>query len=282
MQAPSGRDDGAAWGGAGASVAWLYTAMEDCALDSEAFASFEPEIDRAIWAAIGSKLDGPPQGVQAAVEVLGDEWRRQKVPEHTNNPSLLLPPFLGRLERDNLLRDVTDSVIAAVDTLAATRPTLFRDYAGSVEQTMRARLLQQIAIEHDERSTRRALQASAQQTMGAALAALWREQPRLRQEHLPLLRGHQLPPALRAHVWQHSLGGDKQAERVGARVQRQMHKDGIASATDLDAAPLAAVVRRAAQELFSERRALQTHDLSSPASVSIAVFELSYIRAARK
>ena len=97
-----------------------------------------------------------------------------------------------------------------------------------------------------------------------------------------MLRGHQLPPALRAHVWQHSLGGDKQAERVGARVQRQMHKDGIASASDLDAAPLAAVVRRAAQELFSERRALQTHDLSSPASVSIAVFELSYIRAARK
>jgi len=256
------------------SVAWLYTAQDECALDSAAFAQVEPELERAIWAVVGRRADGPPQGLQAAVQVLGERWRSKHVPQHDNNPALLLLPYLSAIEREALLRDVTSSLVDAMDELAlkhAVEDEKFRGYAQRVEEIMRERFLQQLAIEHDGRCSRAELEEAAANTTGAALAQLWRDQLRLHTEHLPLLRGHTLPPPLRAHVWQQALGGDGQAGQTAARVRRQMQKDGVATMEQLDASPLAAAVRRTAQELFSSRRALQSHDLSSPALLNVAV-----------
>eukprot|EP00802_Teleaulax_amphioxeia_P009607 Tamp_09627.p1 GENE.Tamp_09627~~Tamp_09627.p1 ORF type:complete len:379 (-),score=78.08 Tamp_09627:365-1501(-) len=112
--------------------------------------------------------------------------------------------------------------------------------------------------------------AVAAHSMGAALAQLWSQQPSLEALHLNLLRGHILPPPLRAHVWSRSLGGDLHSQHIGTRLARQMDKEGIKGPEALDASGHAVAVKRTAQELFSARAALQTDGLSSPATLNIA------------
>ena len=184
------------------SVAWLYTSLDECALDSVAFSQIEPEIEQAIWDVVGDRVDGPPQGLQAAVEVLGEQWRQKHLPQHENNPSLLLPPYLSAMERAALLDDVRTSVTGAMDKLAlhhGEEDGALARYGLRVEEIMRHRFVQQLAVEFDQRGSRSELDAAATNTIGAALAQLWRDQPRLHAEHVPLLRGHALPPPLRAH-----------------------------------------------------------------------------------
>jgi len=260
------------------SIAWLYTAQDECALDKVAFSQIEPEIERAVWDAVGNAVDGAPQGLQAFVEVLGEEWRSKHVPHHDNNPSLLLLPYLAGLERDALIREVKEKVMRSMRELECREPLLFERYSKTVEDVMRAQLVQQLAVEAQQvvaetkkNVSREHVLSSAAHSMGAALAEIWQQQPQLRHEHLPLMRGHILPPLLRAHVWTHALGGDDQGARVDALLRRAMEKDGWTSFEHLESTALAVAVRRAAQELFSSRKALQTKHLTAPATLNTAV-----------
>ena len=256
-----------------ASISWLRTAQDDCALDTEAFGHLEPALDRVIWDVVKGKVDGPPQGLQAAVELLGEGWRRKNLPDHPNNPALLLPPYLARVEREALLREMTGQLVEAIDNLEHQEPDSFGNYAAHVEQAMRSRLVQQLArVERGREDYSMAdLQAATAETMGAALAALWEREPSLRKHHLHLLRGHVLPPPLRRHVWEQGLASAQGPQAVAARLARVLNKDGVGGSRDLDHSPLALAVRRTTQELFSSNKALQTHSFSSPATAKLAV-----------
>ena len=184
------------------------------------------------------------------------------MPDATNEPTRLDPPYLPAQDRVMVLDEVRAAIEEALDDVAAETPG-WDVYRAAVEETARACLIRQFAAagvyEGREQLTRR-----VGDSIGAALGMLWELEPRIQRQHLAQLRGSHIPAPLRRHIWSSLLGGAPAVQECAEALERARRRLGLES---LDESDLAPTVFRVATELYSVRPALVAS--ATPGSVSL-------------
>ncbi|KAJ1495614.1 hypothetical protein T484DRAFT_1875799 [Baffinella frigidus] len=244
------------------SVAWLMTAEEECALDRVGFAALEREVTRRVLGVVEEQFAHVPPGLQAAFHHLGDEWAVEHMPNATNEPTRLEPPFLPAKDRALVLEEVRAVLEESLEGVAADGPNA-REFLQGVEMAVRSSLVRQFAAAQVYEG-RAQLTSKVGESIGAALAMLWEMEPRIQQQHLARLKGAPIPAPLRRHVWASRLGGQPAVQLCAENLERARRRLGL---EEYEESSMASTIFRVATELYSVKPALVAS--ATPGSVTL-------------
>jgi len=233
-------------------AAWLKTAEQEVALDTGVFGEAEQKLDELIRDYIQLRVAPSSQGVQAAIHLLGESWAAKNLPDVEVAPSFLLPPFISSADRDTLIEQTRQNLIEEVENLPNEMTSQLER---SIESRLKQNLRRHLLGKREAYNSMSELKEETRNSVGAALAAIWLQQPHVQEQHMQSLSGMLLPEPLRAHIWRFKLGGPAKYVEIGTTLSKKLDKAGQ-SLEDVEKNSLRPIIFRTGTEMYSSHQVM--------------------------